>query len=322
MLHNVSKPYPIAPFIHASLRGVYQDGVLLVLLAIQIIIMGMVKDFSGIMVIFCTAFGVYAASIVTNNSSDKRFTVHPHILITGILTGFFLPNDIGFFFSFIIAFISYFLTCGIFGGKGGSWINPVMLAVCIASVSKPEFFTDIIMQQHIIKHGSAFQALTESGFTRIPADQSITSMLNTSFLHRAGVTLPEGYMTMLISFPSKIPAFRYNIITIMSSILLLSIKGIQKSLVFTFLAVFGSLVYFFPIVQSIPGYAQGDILYAWFTSGAIFAAFFIINDTGTLPRSSEGRFLSGIALGICAFFVAKPGVSQAGIPLRFFQLIV
>ncbi len=313
MRYNISNQHPTAPFIYGSIRASYQDNLLLVLLTLQIIVMGLMHDFSGIMVLVCAALGAYAAGILTNES-DNKYRPNPQILIAGLLTGFFLPNDIGFLFSFIIACIGYFLSRGIFGGKGGSWINPVALAVCIASICKPDCFSHLITTEQIAQSGSVFNAFTAAGFSHISADQSVTSMLNTSFLHRAGVTLPQGYITMLISFPSKIPAFRYNIITLASSVLILSIKGIQKTLVFTFLGVYGALIWFFPITQGIHGYAQGDILYAWLTGGTFFAAFFIITDTGTLPRSNTGRFVSGLLLAVFAFFVARPTASQAGIP--------
>lgn len=305
--------YPTAPFINASVNIFRQTKLVLLLLAVQIAAMGFMKDVRGISILVCTVAGVLTASLLIG-ITKKKYTFDIQAVVTGVFIGFFFPNDSGFLFSFIIAFISYSLSEGIFGGKNGIWIHPVMLAVGIASVSQPHLFVNSITQAHLHEAGGGFNAFSAQGFSRIAADRSITALLNTSFLHKAGVTLPEGYLTMLINFPSKIPAFRYNILTLASSLLLLSLQTIQKTLVFTFLGAYAVLVYLFPFAQGMQGFAQGDILYAWLTGGVLFSAFFIITNTSTLPRSNGGRFVSGLSTAFFAFFTVHPAASQAALP--------
>ena len=237
-----------------------------------------------------------------------------HALLTGLLIGFFLPVNSGFVFSFLIAFMSYFFSWGIFGGKGFSWINPVMLAACIAAICKPECFVQPISFDRIAADGSVFAALEPSGLLQTPTDQYITSMFNSTFLHGAGVTLPEGYIGLFLHYPSAIPAFRYNLLTLCSSIVLLSSKTINKTLPFTFLFIYGLLVYLFPSVGQTGVYGKGDILSALLTSGALFAAFFVMNDGGSIPRSRAGRCMTGILTGVFAFFITGSGAIPEGIP--------
>ena len=95
---------------------------------------------------------------------------------------------------------------------------------------------------------------------------------------------------------------------------MLSVKTIHKTLPFTFLIVYGLLVYLFPSTAQVSSYGKGDILSAILTSGALFSAFFVMNDSGSIPRSWEGRFITGVLTGVLAFCIAGPGAVPAGIP--------
>ena len=312
MPHNYAARFP-APYIYTGVNAWHTAMLVLSLLLLQLIAMGIMHDFARIFMIISAGTAATLASFLIGYTQGKRvFDIHA--LLTGLLIGFFLPVNSGFVFSFLIAFMSYFFSWGIFGGKGFSWINPVMLAACIAAICKPECFVQPISFDRIAADGSVFAALEPSGLLQTPTDQYITSMFNSTFLHGAGVTLPEGYIGLFLHYPSAIPAFRYNLLTLCSSIVLLSSKTINKTLPFTFLFIYGLLVYLFPSVGQTGVYGKGDILSALLTSGALFAAFFVMNDGGSIPRSWEGRCMTGILTGIFAFFITGPGAIPAGIP--------
>ena len=312
MPHNYAARFP-APYIYTGVNARHTAILVLSLLVLQLIVMGIMYDFASIFMIMSAGTAAALASFLIGYTQGKRvFDIHA--LVTGLLIGFFMPANSGFVFSFLIAFMSYFFSWGIFGGKGFSWINPVMLAACIAAICKPECFVQPIGFDRIAANGSVFAALAPSGLLQTPADQYITSMFNSTFLHGAGVTLPAGYAGLFLHYPSAIPAFRYNLLTLCSSIVLLSSKTINKTLPFTFLLVYGLLIYLFPSVGQAGVYGKGDILSALLTSGAFFAAFFVMNDGGSISRSWEGRCMTGILTGIFAFFITGPGAIPAGIP--------
>lgn len=302
-----------APYVYTGMNARQTAILVLSLLSLQLIAMGIMHDFASIfLVISAGAAAALASFLIGCMQGKSSFDIHA--LVTGLLIGFFLPVNGGFVFSFLIAFMSYFFSWGVFGGKGFSWINPVMLAACIAAVCKPDCFVQPASINRIISEGSVFSALKGSGLLQTPADQYITSMFNSTFLHEVDVTLPEGYIGLFLHYPSAIPAFRYNLLTLCSSIVLLSVKTIHKTLSFTFLIVYGLLVYLFPSAGHTSTYGQGDVLSAILTSGALFSAFFVMNDSGSIPRSWEGRFITGILTGIFAFCIAGPGAIPAGIP--------
>ena len=302
-----------APYVYTGINARHTAILVLSLLSLQLIAMGIMHDFVSIFLVISAGAAATLASFLIGYMQGKgSFDIYA--LVTGLLIGFFLPVNGGFVFSFLIAFMSYFFSWGVFGGKGSSWINPVMLAACIAAVCKPDCFVQPVSFDRIISGGSVFAALDGSGLLQTPTDQYITSMFNSTFLHGVDVTLPEGYISLFLHYPSAVPAFRYNLLTLCSSIVLLSVKTIHKTLPFTFLIVYGLLVYLFPSAAQASAYGQGDILSAILTSGALFSAFFVMNDSGSIPRSWEGRFITGILTGIFAFCIAGPGAIPAGIP--------
>lgn len=302
-----------APYVYTGMNARNTAILVLSLLSLQLIAMGIMHDFASIFLIITAGAAATLVSFLIGYLQGRiRFDIHA--FVTGLLIGFFLPVNGGFVFSFLIAFMSYFFSWGVFGGKGSSWINPVMLAACIAAVCKPDCFVQPVALDRIISGGSVFAALEGSGLLQTPADQYITSMFNSTFLHGVDVTLPEGYIGLFLHYPSTVPAFRYNLLTLCSSIVLLSVKTIHKTLPFTFLLIYGLLVYLFPSVGQANAYGKGDILSAILTSGALFSAFFVMNDSGSIPRSWEGRFITGILTGIFAFCIAGPGAIPAGIP--------
>ena len=302
-----------APYIYTGMNTRHTAILVLTLLSFQLIAMGIMHDFASIFLIISTGAAATLASFLIGYTQGKgAFDIHA--LVTGLLIGFLLPVNCGLIFSFVLAFMSYFFTWGIFGGKGSSWINPIMLAACIAAVCKPDCFVQPVGFSFIASSGSVFAALEPSGLLQTPTDQYVTSMFNSTFLHGVGVTLPEGYIGLFLHYPSAIPAFRYNLLTLCSSVILLSSKSIHKTLPFTFLAVYGLLIYFFPSAGQVNAYGKGDILSAMLTSGALFSAFFVLNDSGSNPRSWEGRCITGVLTGLFAFCITGPGALPAGIP--------
>ena len=305
-----------APYIYTGMNARRTAILVISLLSLQLIIMGILHDFASIFLIISAGAAATLASFLISytQSNQSKAVFDIHALVTGLLIGFFLPVNSGFIFSFLIAFMSYFFSWGVFGGKGSSWVNPVMLAACIAAVCKPDCFIQPVGFNQIVSNGSVFAAMEGSGLLQTPADQYVTSMLNSTFLHGVGVTLPEGYIKLFLYYPSAVPAFRYNFLTLCSSIILLSAKTVHKTLPFTFLTVYGLLIYLFPSAAQANAHGKGDILSALLTSGALFSAFFVMNDGGSIPRSSGGRCITGILTGIFAFCIVGPGAVPAGIP--------
>jgi electron transport complex protein RnfD len=111
---------------------------------------------------------------------------------------------------------------------------------------------------------------------------------------------------------SVIPAFRFNLLTLFSSMFLISVGIINWIVPTAFLAVYGILVRLFSQTLFTGIVGQGDLLLALLTSGTLFTAFFIVDFYGTTPITNLGKLLYGIVVGIIAFFITGCGTSPIG----------
>ena len=116
-----------APYIYTGLNARHTAILVLSLLSLQLIVMGLMHDFASIfLIISAGAAATLAAFLISYTQGKGSFDLHA--LVIGLLIGFFLPVNSGPVFSFLIAFMSYFVSWCVFGGKGSSWISPVMVA--------------------------------------------------------------------------------------------------------------------------------------------------------------------------------------------------
>lgn len=268
-------------------------------------------DFAALLSIALATTGSIMAEISVAWNKRKEILLDGTAILTGMLIGFLLPSTLGPLFVFFISFSGCLLSRAIFGGTGSYWMNPVAVAVCLAFLSQGELFPPfLITPETVAAAGDAFGALKIDQFSRISSDSAITEFLNTTILDKAGISLPEGYITLFWQSPSPIPAFRYNILTLLASIVLLSLRIIDWIVPAVFLCTYGLLVYLF--TPSAGGYGSGDILFALLTGGVLFVAFYILSEFSTAPRTRIGKLVSGFAAGIICFMLCGPGGSPAG----------
>ena len=93
---------------------------------------------------------------------------------------------------------------------------------------------------------------------------------------------------MLWDTHSIIPAFRFNLLTIIASIVLFSDNSFSLLIPSIFLLIYALLVrMFFPYMAG-GDFNQGDIVLAILTSGTLFVAVFMILLFGTHPMTIIG----------------------------------
>jgi len=235
------------------------------------------------------------------------------VLVAGLLTGFLLPSTLSPFIIFGVSFSGILSARVLFGGAGSCWMNPVAAAVCIAYISRGDAFPPFLVNAEGIRTvGDAFGALRLDHFTQLAHDQSLTGSMNTAVLGFFGIKLPEGYLSLFWNSPSVIPAFRYNVITLASSIVLIAMNIIDWIIPLFFFLTYGLCVRLFSLLPFTNGYAGGDVLFALLTGGTLFIGFYVLADYTTTPRSRGGKAVSGILAGLTAFLLCGPGGSPAG----------
>ncbi|PIE97668.1 MAG: hypothetical protein CR988_06855 [Treponema sp.] len=304
---------PFGPFIFSQPTIKTKHLIISILLFLQITLMIFEKDYMAIVNIIMSILSVFVADIIYRKLNKETIKLDITILTTGIVIGFCFPSTYNVIYLGCIVFISFFISKLLFGGNGSNWINPIVTTVCIAYISSAHLFPDNLnIIESITNTGSLFSSLQVSGFEKIRNDQYITSLLNSAF-QNLGVIIPDGYVTLITKYSSSIPAFRYNLLTIVASIIMMSLKIIDSIIPKVFLLTYGLLVWLFSMFPINGSFGTGDIIVAWCTSGTLFYAFFVLTDTASTPNTLIGKSIFAIVTAIFAFLVCGPGASAVGI---------
>jgi Na+-translocating ferredoxin:NAD+ oxidoreductase subunit D len=280
----------------------------------QIGLIALDGDYGALLNILSAIAGSLVAEVAIGFPARKPIAADLTVFITGALIGMFLPCTFNPVLAGFVAFIGVLFGKALFGGRGSFWVHPVAIAVCVGYVSQAAAFpTTLVTADGLKAVGDAFGALKLDRFSQLAQDQAVTGTLNSGLLGNLGIRLPEGYFTLLWNSPSAIPAFRYNALTLLSSIVLLSMEVIDWIIPFFFLATYGICVWFLSLFPFTATFSGGDILFAFLTSGTLFAAFYVLPEYSTSPRTRLGKGISGIVGGAAAFLNCGPGGSPVGI---------
>lgn len=286
---------------------------ILILMAVQIFFLFVTKSYSALGVIFASTLGALCTSLFNFYFKKEEWFVGLSLLIQGIFIGMLFPENYPvvtiFFISFFVLLIEQYLC----NDSINSWINIVTLAVVIGWFIGRQYFPEFIVTSDVITMKNPAAFLSKNGYFPVyEFDNAVTSVLNSTVLYWFKVTLPEGIISLLCDSHSVIPAFRFNLITIISAIFIFSDGAFSSLIPSLFLFVYGLLVRF--VLPLIVGgvYNQGDILLAFCTSGTLFTAFFLIQWFGTHPITMAGKVVFGILSGIVAFFIVGAGTSPVG----------
>ncbi len=279
----------------------------------QLLLLALEQNFIALAGVALTVLGSVCAELCIAIPNKKNTFGDGTAIIAGILIGLLLPSTLNLILFFSVSFSGMLIARVLFGGPGSYWMNPVATAVCIAYISQSIAFPPfLISADGVATIGDAFGALRLDHFTQITNDQTVTGTMNSLLLHFFGIKLPEGYITLFWSSPSVIPAFRYNLVTLVSSIFLISMSIIDWIVPLCFLLTYSLCIWFFSLLPFDAGFSGGDILFALLTSGILFISFYVLPEFTTTPRTQGGKAVSGIIAGLTAFLLCGLGGSPVG----------
>lgn len=286
---------------------------ILVLLFIQIVLLLVYKSYQALSVVLVTLMGALCAAALNYLMSKDEPYHSLTTIIQGICIGLFLPETYPVIPAFFISLCCLFISRTFIFKSINSWINITAVAVIIAWFIGRNCFPDFLITSDLIPMKNASLYLIQNGtFPMFDFDSSITSFLNNNVFKYFKATIPEGYVSMFWDTQSVIPAFRFNLITIISSIVLFSDNSFSGLIPVTFIIVFAILVRLFtPFVFGGP-FNQGDVLLAFLTSGTLFTVVFMIQWYGTTPLSIIGKIIFGIIAGFVAFVTSGCGTAPIG----------
>ena len=253
---------------------------LMILIAVipQVIMLFITKSFSNLIIIGVCILACFASELI---SIIQKKHVNLSILTSflyGILIGFFLPAGYPPVSVFFITFFTMLLLKYAFNDSYVTWLNPVIVTViCCWFIGQINFPGFLVTKDYLAAKNPSLVLIQEGIFPTFRFDEGFTSFFNDSTFSLFGVSIPQGYISMLWDTNSVIPAFRFNLLTIIASIFLMAMDVFPVKIPLIFLTVYSVLVkYLVPVFTG--GIAMhGDMLLALFSSGTLFTAFFIFS---------------------------------------------
>ena len=307
-MQNINPLFFIRPSIYAvNIRFLF-------LLALQYAMLLITKSYDAAIVIgSSTLGGIAAASINFLIFHEKPFHFL-NIILQGMVIGFLLPQEYPVVIVFFITFFTLVISRCVLFKSINCWINVCCVAVLIAWFIGRRFFPQFIITSDLVPLKNSSVYLIQNGsFPIYRFDSTITNFLNTKFFSFFKVTVPEGFVSLFWDTHSSIPAFRFNLLTIISSIIIFSDNAFSGIIPSLMLIVYGILVRLFAPMIFGGDFNQGDILLAFLTGGTLFCSVFLIQWYGTVPIYLGGKILLGVLAGIIAFLIMGVGTSPIGI---------
>lgn len=287
--------------------------VLIATLIPQLLLLALEGSYTALMNIAFSLIGALGAELCrgqTGRASLRDGTV----FVTGILIGLLLPENYNPVLVPVVSFLGVLFARVIFGGTGSYWVNPAAVAVAIAWISSPDSFPlPLVTPEGISTVGEAFGAFKLDNFTALPFDQTVTELINRFLSLTTKIRVPEGYVTIFVNSPSAIPAFRFNLLILCASIVLISVDAIDWIVPTSFIATYALGLRFFSLgIPWIGAAPSGDILFGFLTGGVLFTAFYLLPEYATSPRTPWGKAITGVTAGLAGVLICGPGGSPIG----------
>ena len=310
MLYNKTL---IRPFMYAFPSVRSTSLMLTILLSLQLFMLLLTKSYSALIVVGASLAGFVCAEILAGMyHRPYRFSVMTSV-VQGIIAGMLLPSTFPPVSVFLITFFTMLLSKCMFGGFADAWTNAAVVAVASAWIIGMTAFPQLSVTKELLQmRNPSFMLIQNGTFSILKFDPPITEALNNTFFGLLKVSIPDGYISMLWDTNSIIPAFRFNLLTLFSSIVLFGSGMLRMLIPFCFLATYSLLVRFAGPALCGGALGQGDILLAVLTGGTLFCAVFVIQWYGTTPLTYTGKTLYGILCGVLAFLIAGCGTSSSG----------
>ncbi len=295
------------PSVRASVLGQ------IFLLFLQLAALFLTKSYSALLVIGCAVLATIASEFVNIKKYKRHHDSLAICIAQGLFVGMFLPESFPLLAVFCITFFTFVIIKNAFVSFSGTWANPVAVTVAIAYFTASSYFPVFLFDRPMIETVNIGSYLYQNEIlTPLPIDFSLTTLVNEKFFNKFGISLPIGYLTLLIDNGSIIPAFRFNLLTIVSSIILFSLDMITAIIpiasILTYL-LFVKVIGFFVLGGQM---LQGDMFLALCTSGVAFCSLFVLTWYGTIPYTTSGRLFYGILCGVVFYVIVGCAFSASG----------
>ncbi len=269
-------------------------------------------SYRSLLLILAAVAGAFCSEAKNYIAKKNTSLSAAYALLSGTLTGFFLPPEFPLASAFFMTFLFMYTAKKIFGNSGVSWINPVALSVTGAWFVGHLFFgTFTIAGADLLAKNPSLNMIDGALLTN-GVDEKITLFLNDTVFSFFGVSIPNGYVSLFWDNHAAIPAFRFAFWTLLASLLFFSFDLVKIEIPAVFLLVYCLLVRFASPLFTGGGPSEGDLLLALLSSGILFSSIFLLHWPGTVPYSMAGKIIYAALGGVIAFVFCGTGTSPFG----------
>ena len=302
------------PFCYVTYSLQTASVVMVFLLLLQVALLAATKSYRSLLLAGSAVTASLVAEalfrLVHKEDSGDTWLV---CIAQGLLTGLLLPQGCSVYAAFFLAIFSFVFSKFVFGNFSSSWVNCSVLTVALIYFLDSSCFPEAAVSLADLQSKNPSLYLIQSGTVPIlKADSSLTAFLNENAFSHFGSMIPEGYASFLWDNGSSIPAFRFNLLTIVSSLVLFSFGFVDTVVPAVFLFVYAALVRFLSPVFVSGAAFQGDILLAFLTGGTLFCSVYLLQWHGSVPTTFWGKVFYGALAGVLAFFIVGCGTSPVG----------
>lgn len=310
---NLYKTVFLSPFKYLKPSVRTEAYFILTLMIPQLIMLAVTKSYNSLLIIAVTTISSNLVELIDKNFQKKDKFSWEISSIRGILIGLLLPSGFPLIPVFFITFVALALNKFILGGFANSWVNPIAITIAVCWIVGMKFFPQVSVTLNELQTKNPALTLIQNGTFPINSfDVRITTFLNQKVFSLFKVSIPDGYVSLLWDSHSSIPAFRFNLITLLSSILIIGFDIIHPLIPGIFILTYSLLVKFAAPFFYNGQFMQGDIILALMTSGTLFCTFFILQWHGTIPLTNRGKTAYAVIAGIIAFLIVGCGTSPSG----------
>lgn len=279
----------------------------------QVLMLFLTKSYANLLVVFSCVLACLFSEILCLARKKHVWLSILRSVTNGILTGFFLPADFPLAAAFFITLAVSAAVQSASGDTAVPWLHPVAVTVVLCWFVGRFYFPEfLVTRQFLLEKNPSLALIQEGIFPTFRFDEAVTSFFNETVFALFKVSVPQGYFSVLWDSQSVIPAFRFNLLTLLSSVFLIGAGVISFDIPFCYLTSYLLLVKFVSPFFSGGIPFQGDMILALLSSGTLFTAFFLLQFFGTTPMSKNGRLFYGVLGGIFAFLFSGCGTSPVG----------
>jgi electron transport complex protein RnfD len=245
-------------------------------------------------------------------------------LVTALVLTLLLPNSINPVFAALGAVFAVAVVKHSFGGLGTNWLNPALGGWLFIRFSWPLAFNRALENSPLAiltgsldkgisdPQGSPLGILKINGWTGGSFDQMFSSLLNETIFSFSRAELPGGYIGLFRSSGPGIIADRGLFVLLLGTIVITAVRAGRCWVPAAFIGTYAFLVRLFGALPLGGVLGGGDALFGLCSGGIVAAAFFLLGDPATGPKSGAGALTAAFFAGAAAFVFRYIGLEPYG----------